>query len=121
MTENTDETGDKLVQQVCAIAKALECNFTVKGEAIAIEDALAKTGLLPAIMRRADQLSSFCLEYGLGVTFERADGALLGVTMNFDNTTPTNLRLLCITDVLIEIMQRAPTHKETPLDELMLD
>ena len=121
MAENNTKTGDDIVQQLASIAKTLECKFSLKGEPISIEQVFARTGLLPAIMRRADQLCSFCLGHGLGVTFEKADGATLGVTIEFDTKTPGCLRLLCATDVLIEIMQQSPTPEVTPLDSLMLD
>lgn len=115
------KVSEEIVYQLIAIAKILECNFTLKGEAIAIDRVFAKKGLLPAIMRRADQLCSFCLGYGLGVTFEKADSAILGVSVEFDEVTPNALRLLCVADVLIEIIQTAPSMDITPLDQLMLD
>ena len=79
------------------------------------------TGLMPAIAKRADQLCSFCLGYGLGVDFSRADGTMLGVTVNFDDKGPGSLRLLCAADVLVEIVQNAPNSQMVALDELMLD
>lgn len=111
----------ELPQQLAAVAKVLDCNFTVKGEPIEIDKVFAKTGLLPAFMRRADQLCSFCLGYGLGLSFERADGAMLGVTVDFNDEVPNSLRLLCVTDVIIETLQNAPSHDLIPLDEFMLD
>jgi intracellular multiplication protein IcmS len=110
-----------LTQQVIAIAKGLRCNFTLKSAPISYEQVFEATGLLPAIVRRADQLSSFCLGYGLGASFEEQQGAMLGVKVKFDDATPNSLRLLCITDVLIEIMQSSPSREVTPLDDLMYD
>jgi len=121
MVENNKKTGDDIVQQLGAIAAALECKFMLKGESISIDKVFARTGLLPAFMRRADQLCSFCLGHGLGVTFEKADAAILGVSVDFDAATPSSLRLLCAADVLIEIMQQSPTHDVTTLDSLLLD
>jgi intracellular multiplication protein IcmS len=117
----SDKVSEKIVGQIASIAEALECHFTLKGDPISIDQVFSKNGLLPAIMRRADQLCSFCLGYGLGLTFEKADSAMLGVSVDFDEATPTALRLLCAADVLIEIMQSAPSQDVTPLDELMLD
>ena len=111
----------EIVEQISYIAKTLECNFTLKGEPIAYKQVFATTGLLPAIMRRADQLCSFCLGYGLGLTFEKSETGILGVSVAFDTAVPNALRLLCAADVLIEIMQSAPSPDTTPLDELMLD
>lgn len=108
-------------QQVIAIAKVLKCNFTLRENEVSAEDIFKDTGLLPAIMRRADQLCSFCLGYGLGVNFEEAQGAMLGVRVTFDDATPTSLRLICAADVIIELMQNSPSRDKTPLDDLMYD
>ena len=108
-------------QQVAAIAKELGCKYTIKGALVNPADVFTANGLLPAIMRRADQLCSFCLGYGLGVDFSRSDGSMLGVTVNFDDKGATALRLLCATDVLVEIVQNAPNQQQVALDELMLD
>ncbi len=108
-------------QQLAAVAKAMGCNYTVKGEPIAYEQVFSPTGLLPAIMRRADQLASFCLGYGLGLTFERSENALLNVVVQWDSVTPASLRLLCATDVLYEFLHQAPAQASIPLDDLMND
>lgn len=114
-------TTQNITQQICSIAKVLRCNFTLREQPVAIEQVLTEVGLLPAIMRRADQLCSFCLGYGLGVTFEESQGAMLGVRVKFDDATPNSIRLLCIADVIIELMQHAPSREVTPLDDLMYD
>jgi intracellular multiplication protein IcmS len=107
--------------QVAAVAKELGCKFTLKGAEVDPVEIFAVKGLLPAIMRRADQLCSFCLGYGLGVDFSRADGTMLGVSVNFDDKGPAALRLLCAADVLVEIVQNSPNPQQVALDELMLD
>lgn len=108
-------------QQVASIAKVLRCNFTLRDQPVSVNEIFAETGLLPAIMRRADQLCSFCLGYGLGVTFEENQGSMLGVRVVFDEATPNSLRLICAADVLIELMQNSPSRDVTPLDDLMYD
>ncbi|HKY69680.1 MAG TPA: type IV secretion IcmS family protein [Gammaproteobacteria bacterium] len=110
-----------IVDEVSSIAKALRCNFTLRDQPISVEQVFSETGLLPAIMRRADQLASFCLGYGLGVSFEESQGAMLGVRVKFDEATPNALRLLCAADVIIELMQNSPSRDITPLDDLMYD
>jgi len=107
--------------QIANVARVLRCNFTLRDQPIAIEQVFTDTGLLPAILRRADQLCSFCLGYGLGVSFEESQGAMLGVRVKFDDATPNSLRILCVADVLIELMQHAPSRDVTPLDDLMYD
>lgn len=115
------ETAEQLVQQVRSIAKVLRCNFSLREQPVSIDQVISETGLLPAMVRRADQLCSFCLGYGLGVSFEESQGSMLGVRVKFDEATPNSLRLLCISDVLIELMQQGPTREVTPLDDLMYD
>ena len=88
---------------------------------ISCEEIFSDAGLLPAMARRADQLSSLCLGYGIGISFEEAEGSLLGVKVVFDEITPDVLRMLTITDVLCELVHSAPTKDAVALDELMYD
>lgn len=110
-----------ITKQLSAVAEAMGCRYILKGEPIGYAQVFSPTGLLPAIMRRADQLCSFCLGYGLGLTFERLETATLGVVVQMDAVVPPSLRLLCATDVLYELMQQAPSPDAITLDDLMLD
>ena len=110
-----------LVKQIHQIAKTLGARFTFNDKAMSTEEALAETAFLPAIARRADQLCSLCLGYGIGVSFEEAEKATLGVKVVFDDVTPNTLRYLCITDIMAELMNSSPNKPVTPLDELMYD
>lgn len=110
-----------LIKQIHQIAKTLGAKFTFNDKSISIEDALSETGLLPAISRRADQLCSLCLGYGIGISFEEAEKTTLGVKVVFDDVTPNSLRYLCIADVIAELINASPNKPVTPLDELMYD
>jgi intracellular multiplication protein IcmS len=110
-----------LTKKLCALAKAMKANFTLNSKPITYEEVFSVTGLLPAMARRADQLSSLCLGYGIGASFDEAEKATLGVKVKFDEVTPDVLRLLCICDVISELMNSAPSRDTTPLDELMYD
>lgn len=103
------------------IAKSLKANFTLNDRPISYDEVFSETGLLPAIARRADQLCSLCLGYGIGVSFDEADKALLGMKVTFDEVTPNILRYMCITDVICELIQNGRSTSQTPLDELMYD
>ncbi|MCW5589614.1 MAG: type IV secretion protein IcmS [Legionellales bacterium] len=103
------------------LAKVLNAKFTLNDRPISHREVFADTGLLPAIARRADQLCSLCLGYGIGISFEEADKSVLGVRVIFDEVTPNVLRYLCIADVLYELMKSAASMDVTPLDELMYD
>jgi intracellular multiplication protein IcmS len=108
-------------KKLILIAKALNANFSLNDRSITYEEVFSETGLLPAIARRADQLCSLCLGYGIGVSFDEAEKSLLGIKVNFDEVTPNVLRFLCITDVLNELIKSSPSRDNTPLDELMYD
>lgn len=108
-------------QKLIKIVQCMNSNFTLNDRIISLEEIFADTGLLPAMSRRADQLSSLCLGYGIGISFEEAEGSLLGVKVIFDEITPDVLRLLTITDVICELINAAPSKDSVSLDELMYD
>jgi len=103
------------------IASSMNAKFYVNDRFVSYDEVFSITGLLPAIARRADQLCSLCLGYGLGITFQDADDAMAGQRVVFDEVTPISLRLLCLTDVVSELIQGGPNKDYTPLDELMYD
>ena len=103
------------------IAASMNAKFYLNDRFVSYDEVFAETGLLPAITKRADQLCSLCLGYGLGATYDETEGALLGIRVVFDEVTPNVLRLLCLTDVVNELMQGGPSKDYTPLDELMYD
>lgn len=106
---------------LCTIAKKMQAKFYLSDRFLPYEEVFSLTGALPGLVKRADQLCSLCLGYGLGATYEEAEGALLGSRVIFDEVTPTALRLLCILDVMSELIQGGPSPDHTPLDELMYD
>jgi intracellular multiplication protein IcmS len=108
-------------KKLVAIIKKMRVSFTFKDRPIALEDVFSETGLLPGLTKRANQLSSLCLGYGLGASFEEVEGALLGNKVIFDEFTPDVLRLLCITDVVNELVKNSANRELVSLDELMYD
>jgi intracellular multiplication protein IcmS len=108
-------------EQMIKIARHLNVHFILNGRPMTVDQVFATNGLLPGMARRADQLSSLCLGYGIGVNFSEEEGAILGVKVIFDDITPNVLRLLCLTDVLMELMKGTPRGEPVPLDQLMYD
>jgi intracellular multiplication protein IcmS len=111
----------EMSELVIKVARTMGARFSLNGRPMTLEEVFSPTGLLPAISRRADQLCSLCLGYGIGVTFEETEGATLGVKVVFDDITPNVLRILCITDVLNELIQPTLRGDMTSLDQLMYD
>lgn len=112
---------EDLSKAMARIVAGLSAKFYLNDRFIGYEEVFKDTGLLPAIARRADQLCSLCLGYGLGISFEDAESAILGSRVIFDEVTPNSLRLLCMTDVVNELISGGPSRDYTPLDELMYD
>ena len=106
---------------MATIAASMNAKFYLNDRFVSFDEVFSDTGLLPAITKRADQLCSLCLGYGLGATYDETEGALLGIRVVFDEVTPNVLRLLCMTDVVNELIQGGPSRDYTPLDELMYD
>jgi len=99
----------------------MNAKFSINEQSISYMDVFSETGLLPGIARRADQLSSLAMGYGIGVTFDETEGAKLGVKAKFDDVTPNSLRYLCIIDVISELMNKNTIAGITKLDELLYD
>lgn len=112
---------EEIQKSMGMIANAMNAKFYLNERFIAYDEVFSDTGLLPAIARRADQLCSLCLGYGIGLSFEEADKSLLGVRVIFDEVTPNVLRYMCMTDVVSELIKASPDEGRTPLDELMYD
>lgn len=111
----------ELIKQLIAIMTEKGLRFTFNSKPMTYEEVFSVTGLLPGLAKRADQLCSLCLGYGIGVTFNDAEKTLLGVEVSFDEVTPNVLRLLCLTDVILELAKAAASPSAIPLDELIYD
>lgn len=111
----------ELNKQLAAVMGDLGIRFTFNGKPLTYEEVFASKGLMPGLAKRADQLCSLCLGYGIGVSFADAEKALLGNEVSFDEVTPNSLRLLCLIDVIMELAKTAPSKSNVSLDELMYD
>jgi intracellular multiplication protein IcmS len=110
-----------LSKKLVDLAISLGASFSLNDNPISHAEVFSDIGLLPALARRADQLCSLCLGYGIGATFEESEGTRLGNKVIFDDVTPEILRYLCILDVLLEIIKSSTIDGVTSLDELMYD
>ena len=101
--------------------KKMPVNFTLKGSKMSYTDMFSDTGLLPGFAKRADNLASLCLGYGLGIKIDDEEKSLLGVRVSFDEFTPDVIRIFCILDVIQEIVKMSLTSSDVSLDELLYD
>lgn len=108
------------IQTHCfALSKAMNAKFSVRKKPLPYNRVFSEVGMLPGIARRANENCLLCLGYGIGVTFESEERSMLGARVIFDDVTPTVLRLLCIADVLSELIEKSTEKGVTSLDELI--
>ncbi len=110
-----------LEKKLVSVTKRMGKYFTLKGRQLTLEEIYSTSGLLPGLVRQADQLASMCFGYGLGATFEDCDESLMGQRVILDEFTPDILRLFCIIDVLAEIIKGNDTEGVVSMDELLYD
>lgn len=103
------------------VAQEMRIGFVLHGKSLALEEVFSEKGLLPALLRRSDQLSNFCLGYGLGLTFDESSSARLGVIVKFNDEIPNAMRLMCATEILFELAESAADRTKIALDDLMYD
>lgn len=110
-----------VTESMIKLARAMNARFTLNGRPLTMEEVFSSAGLLPGITKRADQLSSLCMGYGIGASFEEAEGSVLGVKVIFDDITPHALRLFFLLDITNELLRFAPRGEAAALDQLLYD
>ena len=112
---------DKIATQLALIAEAMHLSFTLEDKPIESYRVFDPTGLLPSFPRRANQIATLCLGYGIGISFEEEDNAILGVKVVFDNITPSSLRMMFLVEVIHDIVRYSEDKQVIALDELLYD
>lgn len=94
--------------------------FLLRGTILTPEQVFADVGLLPALAKRAVQLSSLCFSYHLGLDFPEASNTSLGYTVVIKDSIKPLILLLCLLDVIEEV---AKSHQNgrVALDELLYE
>lgn len=108
-------------KRMSQVGQKLGMGFTLKGRGLSLEEVFSPTGMLPGLMKRADQLASLCFGYGLGATYEDVEKSLMGSRVVLDEFTPEVLRIVCIVDVLYELQKGSMDSSAIALDELLYD
>ena len=107
-------------QKCISIAKVLGREYSLKGRDLTLDEVFSYKGLLPGLAKRADQLCSLCLGYGIGVSFDDEEESTLGFKVTFEEKDDEVIRLLCILDSLKDIIDVHGVGR-VPLDELLYD
>jgi intracellular multiplication protein IcmS len=108
-------------QQCEQYATSLSLKFTLKGRDLSYHEVFSLSGLLPALVKRADREASSLLGYGLGAHFKEQEKSMLGKVVSFDTLTPNVLRLICLVYIIEEIAKDKKPNGKIPLDTLLAD
>ncbi len=113
-------TAKNHIQKICRkLTSKLEVSYQLRSRKVSIDEVFSESGLLPAIAKRADQLSLLCFGEGIGAKFVDNGSSMLGVVVEFEGALKAGA-LLCITDTLIELT-RGVRQGIVVLDELLFD
>ena len=108
------------VMKICdKISKKMNITYVLKSKTIEHEKVFSTTGLLPSIIKRADQLSLLLFGKKTGSEFKDSEKSMLGVEVKVDNCKELT-SLLCVADVLMEMLKRAKDNR-VEVDELLYD
>lgn len=111
-----------MTKHCIALAKTLEAQYTLRDRDLTHEEIFAEYGLLPALAKRAEQVSTLVMGYGLGASYEENPKSTLGTVVNFDDLTPDAIRMIYFAYVMKNIQAQATQASgKTVLDELLLD
>ncbi len=108
-------------KQLALLSKRKHAHFTLNGKAISYNEVFDTKGLLPPMTRRAEQVASLCFGYKLGAKFDEVENGITGVEVSFDDVTPESLRMMCLLDVLLEILDGSTDGGVVTLDDLMYE
>ena len=108
------------VLKICnKISKKMDITYVLKSKVIDHEKVFSTSGLLPSIIKRADQLSLLLFGRKTGADFKDNEKAMLGVEVKIDACKRIT-SLLCVADVLMELIKKAKNNR-VDVDELLYD
>jgi|TARA_A200000113_G_scaffold123776_2_gene111382 hypothetical protein len=108
------------VLKICnKITHKMGVSYMLKSKEIEFEKVFSTAGLLPSIIKRADQLSMLLFGHKTGSTFKDNEKAMLGVEVSVAECRQLTA-LLCVSDVLMELIKKARDNK-VDVDELLYD
>lgn len=108
------------VLKICnKITKKMGITYVLKSKVIDHDKVFATSGLLPSIIKRADQLSLLLFGRKTGADYKDNEKSMLGVEVKIDGCKRVT-SLLCVADVLMELIKRSKNNR-VDVDELLYD
>jgi len=94
---------EEFLDTLYKILLALNVVFTYDEKNISYSKVFSPTGFLPSIERRAEQLLQLTARRRLGITFEEAEGSLVGTKITFEKDISWTVRLFPTLVVLLDL------------------
>ena len=91
----------------------------LKSKQIEHEKVFSTTGLLPSIIKRADQLGMLLFGKKTDTEFKDSEKSMLGVEVCLKAKQPLTA-LLCVSDVMFELIKKSKNNN-VDVDELLYD
>lgn len=104
--------------QCIALSRAIGADYAIKSRSLTYEEVFSPTGFLPVIAKRANKLAMICFGYGIGATFEKESKSSCGYKVVFDNDVPRSFCMICVADVICELVTMSTVGGRIMLDEL---
>lgn len=102
------------------LTKKQSITYTLRSKVIEPEEVFSATGLMPALVKRADQLCSLCFGVSSGATYADEKDAMLGTKLVLkSNQLPMGF-YFCFADTLLEVTGSAKNTRVN-MDELLYD
>mgnify|MGYP001423778653 CR=1 FL=1 len=111
---------EKFVTQLVAISNKIGWKYKLKGETVAPENVFSPKGLLPGIVRRANQVSMLCTGSTINGEIKAEKESTLGKVVTFPEDEISIEGILYIIDQIYE-MGRVGDGVTISLDDLMYD
>lgn len=108
-----------LTQFLCAFAEQMKCSFTLRGQSMPADKAFAPKALLPALLKKADHLCDFCMGHGIHVMFPEEQSSMVSYTFELKPEASKPMILLCLVDVMMDMIYAASSRDAIALDELL--
>lgn len=111
---------DALIQFCMALTRHFELTYVLRSKEVDPEEVFSDVGLLPALLKRSDQLASLCFGVTSGASYKDEDKSMLGTRLILPKKPLPVSSLVCIQDTLLEI-SRGVKKNRVELDELLYD
>ena len=98
----------------------MDWRFKLKGASISYEEVFSEKGLLPGIVKKANQMALLCAGVDLGATFAEEKESTLGKSVSFENDRLSLAAMLFIKDQIVE-MSKMGDGLSISLDDLLYD